>query len=220
MDNLEGNIKPTKYSNSKIYKIVNTVSEDPKDIYVGSTCQKLKKRFYGHILDYKRTPKPNNNYLFQAIDEYGIESFQIILIENFPCQTSKELFQREEYYRKILNTNYNRKKAYITEEEKKISDKYRYEVNRDKNLIKMKEYRDINRELLNKKKEKFRKEHYDRIVKQRKNYKEKSLINKKNHCDICDHSFLYPSTLERHYKTQKHELKVIEMKLQTINLDK
>ena len=44
--------KTTKYANGKIYSIRS--KNKPSLIYIGSTCQRLSKRFYEHNNDYKR----------------------------------------------------------------------------------------------------------------------------------------------------------------------
>ena len=78
-----------KYEHSKIYKIVNDVDDM---VYVGSTYQKLERRWVFHMYDYKRHPEYN---LYKKMHEIGIEHFKIILISIYPCETKEQLFQRE-----------------------------------------------------------------------------------------------------------------------------
>lgn len=49
--------------------------------------------------------------LYQAFKDYGIEHFEIELIENFPCNSLSELQNREEYWRAKLRANYNSRKC-------------------------------------------------------------------------------------------------------------
>ena len=79
-----------KYHNSKIYKITSTNTEK---IYIGSTCSSLKKRFIQHKSDYKR-----RNRLSSQI--FIFEDCSITLIENYKCNSKKELLEREGFYQK------------------------------------------------------------------------------------------------------------------------
>ena len=87
----------TNYQLGKIYRLYN---DDCNDTYIGSSAQininrrfhrhrefardkELSKRRYGKIFD---TP----NYHFEVIEEY-------------PCNSRKELFERERYWTKVLD---------------------------------------------------------------------------------------------------------------------
>tara|TARA_R110000803_G_C11763547_1_gene294248 strand:- start:59 stop:487 length:429 start_codon:yes stop_codon:yes gene_type:complete len=74
---MEGN----KYSKGKIYNIID---KSNGDVYVGSTTLTLKERWKSHqmlvLYDKKR------------------EDCEIILIEDYPCETKRQLQQREQYY--------------------------------------------------------------------------------------------------------------------------
>ena len=65
------------YKNVKIYLILNNVNDD---IYVGSTCQPLSKRFYEH----RSRCKTLTNYgkLYPVMRDTGRDNFYIELIEN------------------------------------------------------------------------------------------------------------------------------------------
>ena len=76
------------YKNGKIYKIVNDVNEK---IYIGSTTQPLHKRMHSH----RTAIKTKTSNLHSAMKELGVEHFQIILIEDFPCASKRELEARE-----------------------------------------------------------------------------------------------------------------------------
>jgi len=84
------------YSNSKIYKIVCNVSGL---VYIGSTTQPLCKRLGVHKSKYKlwksdkiRTGRCSS---FEII-EY--DSYDIVLIENYPCFSKEEFHRRERHY--------------------------------------------------------------------------------------------------------------------------
>ena len=78
-----------KYSQGKIYKIVDNTNDD---IYIGSTIETLSQRLSVHKskINYNMTCKSsiiikNNNY-------------DMILVENYPCESREQLELRERYY--------------------------------------------------------------------------------------------------------------------------
>ena len=88
----------TDYSRGKIYKLV---SKDTEDVYIGSTCQTLKRRLTEHIYDYKRFLVGKQHFI-SSYHLVNCEDVKIILIENFSYQTNAELHRREGFY--IRNT--------------------------------------------------------------------------------------------------------------------
>ena len=107
-----------KYSRGIIYKITNNLYNET---YYGSTIQTLKER----INEHKR-------HFNQFLDDktQWCQSFQIIMdgnykvekIEDYPCNSLRELQQREDYY--IVNyENINHRRAHNTLEEKKAKKK-------------------------------------------------------------------------------------------------
>ena len=82
------------YQLGKIYKIVDNTNNN---IYVGSTCEpNLARRLSNQIYDYKRREIRNSNMTsFQIFDN---NNYDIILIENYPCERKDELHARERYY--------------------------------------------------------------------------------------------------------------------------
>ena len=81
--------KKRNFSNGKIYCIRNNTDDD---IYIGSTTQKLSKRFQNHkdvMNGYKRNRK------IYTKREFGKENFYIELIEEYPCENIEQLNKRE-----------------------------------------------------------------------------------------------------------------------------
>lgn len=78
---------PSKYEHGKIYKIYSDIGNLT---YYGSTCCSLIKRF----TDHKNYPK--GKYTSSKVLEY--DDAKIELVEEYPCQSKKELEQREGYY--------------------------------------------------------------------------------------------------------------------------
>ena len=124
--------KPIDYSKGKIYKIVcNTTGL----IYVGSTIQKLCERLRGHRTDYKSYLKGKQHYT-TSFDIIKNDNYEIILIENCPCNSKDELHREERKYiesircvNKVIPTRTN---------------KEHYENNKDK----MKDYRELKKKTI------------------------------------------------------------------------
>ena len=81
------------YQNGKVYKIVNDVDDK---IYIGSTCNPLYKRLYGHKSRGKGW-QPEFTF-YHHLNKVGWDNVRIILIENYPCKTMDELRARERYH--------------------------------------------------------------------------------------------------------------------------
>ena len=146
------------YQNGKIYKLVNN-SDD--EIYVGSTCNPLYKRKGGHKRKAKIQP---NREVYKHLNEVGWENVEIILIENFSCNSKDELHRRERYWIDTLNPSLNKViptrtlSEWIEENKEVISQKQKEFRESNKEVIsqKAKEYRELNKEELSQK----RKEYY------------------------------------------------------------
>lgn len=73
-----------------IYKVENEVNGK---IYIGQTCGSLKRRWWKHQSDARRFEMPGS-LLHRAIKKYGVESFNISIIEDIP----NELLDEREIY--------------------------------------------------------------------------------------------------------------------------
>ena len=62
----------------------------------------LSKRFYNHKAESAAKRNPNRR-LFVHANQVGWAECQIVLVENFPCNSSDELRQREEYHRRQVS---------------------------------------------------------------------------------------------------------------------
>jgi hypothetical protein len=138
-----------KYQNGKIYQIVSY--SHPELIYYGSTIQSLSVRMAGHRRDMKRGRKTTAEQIICFDDA------NILLIENYPCNSKEELNKREgEYIKNNLCVNKNiagRTLAEWTTDNKEIikdKKKIYYEGNKVKIAIQEKIYRTNNK---NKRKE-------------------------------------------------------------------
>jgi hypothetical protein len=75
------------YSQGKIYKII---SSECDLVYYGSTVKTLNERLRLHKLDYKRQLIEPNYYVtsFELLKQ---NNYEIVLVENYPCNSKEEL---------------------------------------------------------------------------------------------------------------------------------
>jgi hypothetical protein len=126
------------YLKSKIYKLT---SSNTNDIYIGSTVNNLAKRKAQHISNYKRYLINGGNYMTSCkIIEFGGD-IDICLLEEYPCNNTEQLHQRERFYIE----NYNCVNKLVPTR----SIQEYYEVNKDK-------YKEYNREYYKLNKDKYK----------------------------------------------------------------
>ena len=124
----------SKYQNSKIYAIRNTIDND---IYIGSTTTALCQRTPKHRSAAKT--RPSMQKVTAKMNELGVDNFYIELIENFPCENVELLRKREgELIRELgtLNSRIERRTSKEWREENKDIRKEKREKNRDEILKK------------------------------------------------------------------------------------
>ena len=157
------------YKQSKIYYIINHTTNLK---YVGSTTNKyLSQRLQKHLSDYKKYLKGEKATPATSHKVLTNDNFEILLLENFPCNSKEELLRRERFFiesnecvNKLLptRTNSERNEKYkqlriehnarfmIETEEptKKINEKYIITENSDDEIL----IRDVNSTLCDHKK--------------------------------------------------------------------
>jgi group I intron endonuclease len=184
------------YSQAKIYKITNDYNND---IYVGSTCDTLVKRFSVH----KRSltiQKEQGRELYKLMNQIGFDRFRIELIENFPCQDKYQLRQKEGEYIRSIGT-LNMVVAGRTKEE-------RYEINKETHIEYRKQYYDENKEKLNKINKEYYLQHKEKLTELNKTHYENNKIElnkkrgEKTTC-ICG-CIIRSGNISTHKKSQKH----------------
>ena len=105
--------KQKDFTNGKVYCIRNYID---KEIYVGSTCQPLKKRTWHHKSDATRNTEQTKK-LYIKMNLIGYEQFYIELLEERPCQNLMQLRKREGELMRELNASLNSVLAGRTQEE-------------------------------------------------------------------------------------------------------
>lgn len=158
--------KMPKYENGKVYMICNDTSDM---IYIGSTCDDLRKRFYNHKKiyksfcegGYKKIPC-NSKYIFDD----NMETSKIILLENVSCDSKQELlFKEREWFDK-----YNREGKNVVNKYKPILssvEKKEYKIDYAK------KYRENNKDLI----KKYTQDNAEKIAEMQKEYREKNAEN-------------------------------------------
>jgi hypothetical protein len=184
------------YNNGKIYKIVN--SEMPNLVYIGSTTQKLNIRLQGH-------KDKSNKCTSKALFEHGQP--EIILLEDYPCETKTELEKRERYWIEG-NQCVNTKIPCRTNKE------YR-EDNKEKIIETSKVYRQDNKEKLNEYRKTYYQDNNEKIKENAKAYRlnNKEKINERHNINFeCDCGGRYThNNKAKHNKSKKHQAFILEI---------
>jgi hypothetical protein len=136
--------KKNPYQNGKIYKITNTAQTK---CYIGSTCNKLSKRFSdhkSHYLVWKKDKTKSRTTSYELFDEFGVGNCQIILIESYACKSRDELNAKEAEH--IKNVDCVNKFIPCR------TDQQYYQDNKDTIKAKVNKYREQNKDAINAKK--------------------------------------------------------------------
>jgi hypothetical protein len=178
------------YKNGKIYKIVCNITGDQ---YIGSTCKSLTQRLANHRSAYKQLLNDNKKNYTTSFKILEKNDYNIILLEDYPCNNKEQLNARERHYIETLEC--------VNKQQK---------LNRTK--IDAQEYRKLNHEKINEQIKKYKEDNRELILSYHQNYyennKEKllNMMMKKVTCDCgCIYSIGHRT---RHFKTKKHLLKI------------
>jgi len=141
----------SKYQTGKIYRIV---CNETGLCYIGSTTYTtLAKRLSVHKTDYKRWKEDNSRLKCSSVKVLENNNYSIILIENFPCNSKDELIKRERYWienMECVNLNIPSRTRKEYKEEHRVEQKdYNYEYyhkNQERELERVKKYREANPE--------------------------------------------------------------------------
>ena len=177
------------FQNSKIYKIVDNTNGN---IYVGSTTKTIEKRLKKHKKDYKSYLNGKYSFVtsFKILEN---DDYQIELIEDFPCDDKKQLFEREGYW--IKNNNCVNKIIVGR------TDKQYYEDNKDKIKEYNKKYHDDNKDKI----KQYREDNKDKIKQYCEDNKDKIKEHKNKKC-ICECGSYYTNCNKSHHeKSKKHQ---------------
>jgi len=123
------------YQLGKIYKIECNVTGQR---YIGSTCEPiLARRLAGHITNYKSYLKGTFYNYISSFKIFENGDYCIVLLEKYPCDTKDELLARERYWCNELECINQRKGQGMLNE---LGEKEYH-----------KQYRELNKDIINKK---------------------------------------------------------------------
>jgi hypothetical protein len=219
------NDKKDFYQNGKIYKIVDNTNGN---IYIGSTCKKLCQRIAKHRSSYKLYLDGKKNFM-TSFDIIKNGNYDIILIENYNCETKEQLHSRERFYietnncvNKYIPTRNGKEYREDNKEKIKEQTKKYYDANKDKLLKQNSEYSKANKEKIKEWKQKHDKQFYesnkDKIKAQTKMYyeKNKEKFSQKVLCEYCNCEITYRHKTS-HDKTLRHLNNVEKATIKEVN---
>ena len=190
------------FSKAIIYKIV-CKNPNVDYCYVGSTTDLIRRK-YKHKVSYKNEHHNELKYI-KMRENGGYENFKFIVVENYPCNSRRELEKREDEIIRDLKANMNMIRPYVSICEKKIAQK-EYDKNygannkikkiKQRKLYKLnnpEKVKDINRAYYLKNKEK---------------------LSEKFICD-CGGKYTMMS-IKKHKETKKHQVFIKEEKTSKI----
>ena len=175
------------YSKAMIYKIKHNEDYDDDNIYIGSTCNLIRRRCqHKYCCNNENDPKYNKP-LYQYIRENsGWDAFILIKIHDYKCNSKNEL----------------------EIEERRMIDMLKPKLNKIIPTRSLKEYYEDNREVLLEKKREYDKANKQVILEKAKQYNRanKEIISEKRKekckCDICG-AEVRKSDLSQHKRTKK-----------------
>ncbi len=136
----------SNYQNAFIYKIVcNDVTIS--DIYVGASCNFIKRKAGHKSCCNNDKNKAYNLYLYQYIRTHGgFNNWSMIKIIDYPCNNRHERDQEERRHIEILRATLNKSIPTRTDAENVEHKKDYYQNNKDQLAINKKEYNALNKE--------------------------------------------------------------------------
>jgi hypothetical protein len=172
---------PINYANIQIYRficndinIINT--------YVGSTTDWNNRKRQHKCNCINLSVKQHNLKMYQIMRENGgWDNWNMILIENYPCNSRREAEQREQYWKEHYNDDMGMNDATLNNKKRLDKHKKYRDDNSIQLLNKKKEYYQINKEAILLKVNQYRKDHKEEInQKRRDNQAAKKLKQDKN----------------------------------------
>jgi hypothetical protein len=163
------------YHNGKIYSLVLNSTDLP--IYVGSTIRTLDQRLSGHktcMLNLKIS-RELYDFIYQ---NGGFDNISIILLENFPCNSNKELRLREQFYIDRYGDILFNSVSASGNTKQKAKDYYKKNQEKLKNLQQI--YNRKNKQHISKNKQQYYKQNRTKLLNYAKEYREKKKAEKKS----------------------------------------
>ena len=144
---------PTDYSKTCIYKLVHKDDINNENIYIGSTTNFRFRKAQHKSCCNCETDKGYNYLKYQYIRANGgWDMWQMIEIEKYPCNDKREAEARERYWIEYYKSKLNQKIP-------------------TRNI---KEWRDVNRDMLSEQRKEYRQKNRDRFLERDKQYRQQN----------------------------------------------
>jgi hypothetical protein len=175
------------YSKGFIYKLCcNDTSI--KEQYIGSSTSFVHRKRKHKQACIRPIEKEYNTRKYQFIREHGgWDNWQMIWVEDWPCNSKRELESRERHWYDIINADLNSMRPFITDEERKMTKKAYDARRKDVKKVYDKEYYQEHK--LEKKA--YHREYYEKAG--------------KYNCGCGSSTINIPSLIKRHEQTIKHQ---------------
>ena len=201
-----------------IYKIICT--RDPTFCYIGSTFNRLSKRFEthrGYYTTWLKNGRKKGCSCYPYFDKHGIENFKIVLIKSYEvCREHVKDRRHLEAYEtlwinkhmgkcvnQVLPVDYLKKeklKVYREKNKEAIAalKKVHYEKNKESIAVRGKEYREKNKETLAAKRKEYSEKNKESIAARKKEQVQ---------CEFCK-NYITKSHLLRHQRTTAYCIEI------------
>jgi hypothetical protein len=166
------------YKDGKIYRLV---CNNKGNQYIGSTTQSLSQRLGGHKADYKRFLEGKTTLQISSFNILSEKNFEMILIEEFPCENKNQLERRERYFMETMECVNMRKPAQTREEMIEYNKQYRQQENKEERKEYAKLYWEENKEEIKEKHKQYRQENKEKIKESSKQYYEENKDKRKEY---------------------------------------
>lgn len=155
------------YSKGQIYRIINSDLVQ----YYGSTTTELNIRFNAHKRGFNSWCKDNTKLYCSSYEVLKGKNVEIELVYECPCSSKEELLKCEQVF--IDNDDcVNKRRSFVTIEERKEKQKKYREENRQNFRESQKKYREANLQKTKEFLKKYREENRDKIREYNKKYRE------------------------------------------------
>jgi hypothetical protein len=233
--------KEIDYSNTIIYKLC-CKNPEIKDIYVGHTTDFTKRKCQHKYCCNNENSLSHNLNVYKFIRDNGNwDNWEMIMVEQYPCQNKLEAHERERHWLETLNAKLNcqiptrTKKEWRNEHEDEIVEykKIYYEINKEEISEKNKIYREENKNEIRERSKKYREQHKEQLREHSKKYREENIeqlrerkkkyyeeniekIKEQRSQQIeCECGLTYTSSHRlRHQRSNKH-LELLKLKTET-----
>lgn len=168
------------YSKTNIYKLC-CKDTSITDIYIGSTVNWRVRKYYHKFASMNTNARFYNFKVYKFIREHGgWDNWDMIIVEEYPCENKRQKEQRERYWFELLGGSLNSQAIAVTNKEKRERRQY---LDRTKYKERRQQYRENNREEINKK------------IRE---------INSERYTCVCG-SIIRKDSKSKHEKTNKHK---------------